>query len=95
MKKNKKVTVSWESENYPSPDPKLLLQFCTLAAEVAGLPLSGGHYLPISFLDSPEMTEINVRHLGHEGDTDVITFDYRDEFPSIDKDPEPDRKSVV
>ncbi|MBN2858209.1 MAG: rRNA maturation RNase YbeY [Candidatus Delongbacteria bacterium] len=34
--------------------------------------------LSISLIDDPEMERINITHLGHEGSTDIITFDYRE-----------------
>src|SRR5688572_1563579 len=35
--------------------------------------------LGFHFVDTPEMTRLNQRFLQHEGSTDVITFEHRDE----------------
>lgn len=36
--------------------------------------------LNICLLDEPNMTHLNESFVGHKGTTDVITFDFRDEF---------------
>jgi probable rRNA maturation factor len=33
-------------------------------------------FLSISLIPDPEMEALNVKHLSHEGTTDIITFDY-------------------
>lgn len=78
------ATVSWEVHSYPRPNLRELRKFCASAIEIAGLEMNG-QILPFTFLDSDEMAEINLRHLNHIGDTDVITFDYRSDFPFPDE----------
>lgn len=34
------------------------------------------HQLAVFFVDAPAMAHVNETHLGHDGPTDVITFDY-------------------
>lgn len=45
---------------------------------LAGLPRVGQWDLTCYLVSSRRIAEINETHLGHEGATDVITFDYND-----------------
>lgn len=68
----------WRTEkNYIAPSHKKIVGMIASAAEAAGLNDSNCHALCVSFLSSRRMAEINSDFLGHEGDTDVISFDYR------------------
>ncbi|MGL4855083.1 MAG: rRNA maturation RNAse YbeY, partial [Lentisphaeria bacterium] len=42
--------------------------------------INPSHLLNIYFMNEHEMAEINEEFINHEGTTDVITFDYRDEL---------------
>jgi len=41
-----------------------------------GEPDSAAHEMGVLFVESARMARLNWRYLGHEGPTDVITFDY-------------------
>ena len=62
-------------------------QLCTLIEQAVNLSgLTYDHYdnpaLDIHFLNAKEMTSLNETFLQHEGPTDVITFQYKqDDFP--------------
>jgi probable rRNA maturation factor len=49
----------------------------TLLEEELGL---AEYELGISFVSANRMADINEQYLGHEGSTDVITFDYREGY---------------
>jgi probable rRNA maturation factor len=44
--------------------------------------------LGVTFVDDPEMTRVNESFLGHEGSTDVITFDHAELSPTL-RTPDP------
>lgn len=41
-------------------------------------------YLSISFINSAELKSINIKHLKHNYETDIITFDYSEKKKVID-----------
>lgn len=57
-----------------------ILKFTALASTLEGVPSS----LNIIFTDDEEITQINEDFLKHEGPTDVISFDYIDEYDEAD-----------
>ena len=73
------VTVQNRSSTPVDLDQAAALGRFVLAAE--GLEEQG---LSVVFLDDPEIEELNVRYLQHEGPADVLAFDLRDE---VDPDP--------
>lgn len=40
--------------------------------------------LEINFVDSSQIHQLNKKHLNHDYTTDIITFDYSDDFESLD-----------
>lgn len=57
---------------------KFLREICRALLEEE---LALEHYqVGIQFISAGRMAEINQEYLGHEGSTDVITFDYRDGY---------------
>lgn len=71
------VTVSWRAgrAGFPPPDPRKVKRLTLAAAEAAGV--GETDFVSVSFLDSAAMEKMNGQCLGHAGDTDVISFDYR------------------
>ena len=61
-----------------------LLRVMKLAQELAGLGEESGT-LNLILTPSDVMATMNEAYLGHEGRTDVLTFDLRDEFPPLDE----------
>jgi len=43
-------------------------------------------HLEINFVDSKQIHLLNKKHLNHDYTTDIITFDYSDNFESIDSE---------
>jgi probable rRNA maturation factor len=58
----------------------VLLTMLRRAAILSGLSEQAGEddELQVVLVDAAEITALNEAHLGHEGSTDVITFDLRD-----------------
>jgi len=54
-----------------------LNEFISCAAPIAGLPLEDDEAVAVNFLSSRKMRQLNLAFLGHDYDTDVISFDYR------------------
>ena len=61
-----------------------LLRVLKLAQRLAGLGEETGT-LNLILTPSDVMATMNETYLGHEGRTDVLTFDLRDEFPQMDE----------
>lgn len=81
------IHIHWES-TFPKPNLTQLKKFCQDAIQTAHLPIKPNQCLDITFLDSEAMDELNNKALHHKGDTDVITFDLRDEAFPFDFDEE-------
>ena len=78
------IQISWRSgKGFPAP-PRTKLR--ALIAAVTGAACPGLQRVSLSFLRPDRMAEINERHLGHHGPTDVICFDYRDTVMPDDDD---------
>ena len=70
------IQLSWRAgKEFPAP-PRPKLRALVSAVTDAACP--GLLRVSLSFLSPKRMAEINERHLGHHGPTDVICFDYRD-----------------
>ena len=54
-----------------APPPEELRRLCMLAAASAGV--AEGH-VAIEFVDAKRISELNARHRGHAGPTDVLSF---------------------
>ena len=69
------IQTAWRAgKEFPAPSrPKLR----ALISAVIDAACPGLQRVSLSFLDPERMAEINERHLGHHGPTDVICFDYR------------------
>ena len=61
-----------------------LLRVLKLAQKLAGLGEETGT-LNLILTPSDVMATMNETYLGHEGRTDVLTFDLRDDFPQMDE----------
>lgn len=61
-----------------------LLRVLKLAQRLAGLGEETGT-LNLILTPSDVMATMNETYLGHEGRTDVLTFDLRDDFPPVDE----------
>ena len=87
-----------QEEKHPLNDTTKLERILQLAIEIvttrykngkakySNLKLHTTGLINICLVDSEHMTELNEDFVGHEGTTDVITFDYRDEFMSPEED---------
>ena len=78
------IQLSWRTgKEFPAPSrPKLR----ALIDAVADAACPGLRRVSVSFLSPSLMAEINERHLGHHGSTDVICFDYRSADMPDDED---------
>lgn len=73
-----KTTYSWQQKKYPPPNRKLLKSLLSEIIELSGLDeVSGGQSICFSFVDIATISRINSDFVGHQGVTDVISFDYR------------------
>ena len=70
--------------NAKRPPRKHLEQLITLAAEHAGV--GDCPAVSVVFLSAEQMAEVNMETLGHEGPTDVISFDLRDPELPLEED---------
>ena len=72
------VVIQWKTEKrFPRPGRSLLKKLLQRTAELAGAGIRENETLSITFLSSEKMKEVNGIFLSHQGDTDVICFDYR------------------
>ena len=73
-----KTIFSWRPEKtiYPRPDLKMFRRFAEEAVRVTRCGISS--CLSVSFVSASEMKKANRELVGHEGLTDVISFDYRE-----------------
>ena len=73
-----------KTQKYPLKNRALLLKTIEKIAEYSGLPSLLPQNTPIELavvlIDDDEITEINEQYLQHEGPTDVISFDYLEDF---------------
>lgn len=81
-----------KTDKYSLKNEELLVNCIGKIAEISGLskllPCSN-LTLPVILLDDEEITAINEQYLNHEGPTDVISFDYVEDFDEdIDDDDE-------
>ncbi len=72
------IEIYWESK-FPKPNLKKVQKFCHDAIQSAQLSFEPQQKFVITFLGSEAMAELNWESLQHEGDTDVITFDLREQ----------------
>ena len=80
-----KTICSWQL-NAKRPRRKNLEELIQLAAEEAGV--GDCPAVSVVFLSAEQMAEANMEMLGHEGATDVISFDLRDpELPEEEDAP--------
>ncbi|MCH2208500.1 MAG: rRNA maturation RNase YbeY [Lentisphaerales bacterium] len=81
-----------KTDKYDLKDQDLLIKVIEQIAEISSLHTlvpSSDLVLSVILLDDPQITEINEQYLNHEGPTDVISFDYVDDFDEeIDADDE-------
>ena len=81
-----------KTDKYDLKDQDLLIKVIEQIAEISSLNTllpSSDLVLSVILLDDPQITEINEQYLNHEGPTDVISFDYVDDFDEeIDADDE-------
>lgn len=69
------IQISWRAgKEFPAPSRSKLRALISAVTESA---CPGLLRVSLSFLSPERMAEINERHLGHHGPTDVICFDYR------------------
>ena len=68
-------------KRHPAPKIKVLHDFIERAVQVAGLRLEEDEAVALNFLSARKMRQINCAFLGHDYDTDVISFDYRSGHP--------------
>jgi len=71
---NIEVTVAWEN-GVPSFDPAPLVRAVHVALDLHPCPAARLH---IALVGDARIAELNLRFLGHEGPTDVLSFDMRD-----------------
>jgi rRNA maturation RNase YbeY len=76
---------------HPLLDRQRLVEILVDAMSLSGLndQLDDSDCLHVILLGNKAMTKLNEDFLGHEGSTDVISFDLRDDSPSLPDDPEP------
>ena len=78
------IQISWRTgKEFPAPSRPKLRALISAVTEAA---CPGLQRVSLSFLSPERMAEINERHLGHHGPTDVICFDYRDGAMPVDDD---------
>lgn len=73
-----KISLAYSSGLPELANEELFLELSRQSALEAGLRLQGG-ILQLILLDVEEMSRLNALHLGHEGPTDVISYDLRSE----------------
>ena len=81
------IQTAWRTgKDFPAPSR---MKLRALISAVIGAACPGLQRVSLSFLSPERMAEINERHLGHHGSTDVICFDYRDtSMPDDDDTPQ-------
>ena len=79
-----KITVSKMVSLRGVKNLSLFEQAINAAAPSTGLDLSVPGEIHIIFVTVPRIIALNALHLHHKGDTDVITYDLRDENESFD-----------
>ena len=67
----------------PNPDRGLLGKLICRAAELAGLPVAQDWQASVWFVGGRSMARANADYVGHQGETDVITFSYFDDPESL------------
>lgn len=67
----------------PNPDRGLLGKLICRAAELAGLPVEQDWQASVWFVGGRSMARANADYVGHQGETDVITFSYFDDPESL------------
>ena len=81
-----KIRYRWKpSKLHPMPNPErgLLNKLICRAAEVAGLPVQRDWQASVLFVGGRSMAKANADYVGHQGETDVITFSYVDDPESL------------
>jgi probable rRNA maturation factor len=75
------MTFSWQPEEKLLPNPKAeaLETLLVKTAEFCGLKLEEDQTISISFVGRETIEQVNNDFVGHEGITDVIGFDYRED----------------
>ena len=91
-----KTIFSWRPEKtiYPRPDLKTFRRFVEEAVRVTQCGISS--CLSVSFVSASEMKKANRELVGHEGVTDVISFDYREaEMPVLPDEEEVEEVDLI
>lgn len=73
----------------------LFEKFLNNALPATGLDLNAKGEIHIIFVTVPRMIALNAMHLHHQGDTDVITYDLRDEEEDFELPPEAGEKTLA
>jgi rRNA maturation RNase YbeY len=72
-----KVIFSRQQKRYPPPAGKLINRMIEEACAICGLLDDNPHFrIAVNFVDSETICRINREFVGHEGTTDVISFNY-------------------
>lgn len=71
-----KINHSWKPRKIPHPDSLLLQRMIRRTVEICKLPIEPEHGINIVFASGRTMARINREFVGHQGVTDVITFNY-------------------
>ena len=78
-----KICFAKQTDKYPLKNRELLINVIEKIAKISNLP----KVLPIEdlelsviLIDDEQITEINETYLNHQGPTDVISFDYIEDF---------------
>ena len=91
-----KTIFSWRPEKtiYPRPDLKTFRRFVEEAVRVTQCGIRS--CLSVSFVSASEMKKANRELVGHEGVTDVISFDYREaEMPVLPDEEEVEEVDLI
>ena len=81
-----KIHYRWKpSKRHPMPNPERtgLGKLIRRAAELAGLPVEKDWQASVHFVGGRSMAKANADYVGHQGETDVITFSYFDDPESL------------
>ena len=81
-----KIHYRWKpSKLHPMPNPERtgLGKLIRRAAELAGLPVENDWLASVHFVGGRSMAKANADYVGHQGETDVITFSYFDDPESL------------
>lgn len=87
-----KITVTRGQGVKPLKSRPTFLKVLRLAAVATGFAPDTKGCIGFVLLNADEMAELNALHLGHDGPTDVITYDYRPGFvPLAEEEEEEDQ----